>query len=183
MHWIYQFSQQKLSWAILAASALGLLLAALYFQHMMDLQPCINCIYQRTAVIGILIAAIVPLVYNHFATRLIAFFIWGYSCIQGLIVAREHLDVIFSTSLIPKICDIVPNFPASMPMHEWIPSVFGATGSCNENSWQFLGMGMANWMQIIFGVYLAILGFVLVAQLLCRFISPKGNESRNLPGR
>lgn len=173
MNWIYQFNQQKISWAILAVSALGLLFTALYFQHVMDLQPCINCIYQRTAVIGVLVAAIIPLIYNHFATRLIAYFIWAYSCIQGIIVARVHLDVIFSKSLLPAVCDIVPNFPALLPIHEWIPSVFGATGSCNENSWQFLGMGMANWMQIIFSVYLAILGLVLLAQLWCKFISPK----------
>lgn len=175
MQWIYQFSQQKLSWAILAVSALGLLLAALYFQHMMGLQPCINCIYQRTAVIGILVAGIIPLIYMHFATRILAFFVWAYSCIQGIIVARAHLDIIFSKSPFPAICDIVPKFPTFMPMHEWVPSIFAATGSCNENSWQFLGLGMANWLQIIFSVYLVILGVVLVAQLWCRFISPKSN--------
>lgn len=176
MNWIYQFSQQKLSWALLGASAFSLLLAALYFQHVMDLQPCINCIYQRTAVIGVLIAALIPLLYNHFTTRYIAFFVWGYSCIQGINVAREHLDVIFSTSIIPPVCDIVPNFPSFMPLHELIPSVFGATGSCNENSWQFFGMGMANWLQIIFSVYLAILGIVLMAQIWCKFIRPANNN-------
>jgi len=172
MQWIYQFSQQKRSWVLLAVSALSFLLAALYFQHAMDLRPCINCIYQRTAVIGILIAAIIPLIFMHFMTRLIAFFIWGYSGIQGIVVAREHLDIIFSKSPFPAVCDIFPNFPSFMPLHEWIPSVFAATGSCNENSWQFLGMGMANWLQVIFSIYLVILCLVLISQLWCKFFRP-----------
>lgn len=175
MQWIYKFSQQKLSWIILAASGLALLLAALYFQHVMDLRPCINCIYQRTAVIGVLLAAIIPLFYNHSMTRLFAYIIWGYSCIQGLIVVRTHLDIIFSTSPFPPICDIVPNFPSFMPLHEWLPSIFAATGICNENSWQFLGMGMANWMQIIFSVYLGILVLVVLAQIWGKFFAPKNN--------
>lgn len=161
MQWIYQFSQQKLAWLLLSLSALSLLLAALYFQHAMDLQPCIKCIYQRTAVVGVLLAGMLPLIYNHITTRVLAYLVWAYSAIQGLISAREHLDIIFAANPFLAVCDIIPNFPAFMPLHEWIPSIFAATGECNENSWQFLGMGMANWLQIIFIGYIVALFVVL----------------------
>lgn len=167
MQWIFQFSQQKRSWGIFALSALGLLTAALYFQHAMDLQPCIKCIYQRTAVIGLLIAALIPLIYNHLYTRVVAFAVWAYSCYEGIRVAQEHLDIIFASNPFANICDIVPNFPSFLPLHEWVPAVFSAPGDCNENSWQFLGMGMASWMLIIFSVYLVVLAVVLLANVWC----------------
>jgi disulfide bond formation protein DsbB len=173
MQWIYVFSQQKRAWVLLALSAFGLLLTALYFQHSMDLQPCINCIYQRTAVIGVLMAAIIVLLYNHIFTRIAAFFVWAYSCIQGILVAREHLDVIFAINPFVNVCDIVPNFPSFMPLHEWLPAIFGATGDCSENRWQFVGMGMASWMQIVFSIYLLILVVVVVANVYCRLLNKK----------
>lgn len=164
MQWLYQFSCSKKSWLMLALSAFGLLFAALYFQHALDHYPCIKCVYQRTAVIGILIAAMIPIVYNHWLARVSAFIIWGYSALQGLFAAREHLEVVFATNPFAAACEFVPNFPSFMPLHDWLPAIFDATGECNDNRWQFLSMGMASWMQIIFSVYLAVLAIILIAQ-------------------
>lgn len=164
MQGINQLSRTKMPWALLALSSGGLLLAALYFQHVMDLQPCIKCIYQRTAVIGILIAALIPLIYNHLATRILAMFVWAYSAYEGLLSAREHIEVIFADDMFFAVCGFVPDFPSFLPLHEWIPSIFAATGSCEENSWQFMSMGMAQWLQIIFSAYLLVLAIVVVAQ-------------------
>lgn len=171
MHWINEFSKSKLSWLLLFSSSMGLFLAALYFQHVMDLRPCIQCIYQRTAVVGIVIAGIIPLLYNSFPTRVLGYGIWGYSAFKGLISAREHLEIIFASNPFANICDIVPNFPSFMPLHEWLPSIFAATGECNENSWQFLGMGMASWLQVIFIGYLIALAIVVVGNIASQFIN------------
>lgn len=170
---LYQFSGRKISWGILAISALGLLVAALVFQHVYGHAPCIKCIYQRTAVIGIFIAAIVPLLYNHWLTRLSGFAIWAYSAAQGLASAREHLDVINATNPFFTSCEFVPNFPSFMPLHEWMPAIFDATGECNDNRWQFLGMGMASWMQIIFSIYLVVLAIILLAHVSYRLKNKK----------
>lgn len=175
MQSIYHFSQQRISWALLALSAFGLLMSALYFQHAMDLQPCTKCIYQRTAVIGLLLAGILPLLYKHIITRILAYAIWAYSAVEGLIVARAHLDVIFAKNPFANICEIFPNFPSFMPLHEWLPAIFAATGQCDDNTWQFAGMGMANWMQIIFSMYIAVLVVVLVANVWCGIIKTKNS--------
>ncbi len=171
MHWINEFSKSKLAWLLLFSSSMGLFLAALYFQHVMDLRPCIQCIYQRTAVVGIVIAGIIPLLYNSFPTRMLGYGIWGYSAFKGLMSAREHLEIIFASNPFANICDIVPNFPSFMPLHEWLPSIFAATGECNENSWQFLGMGMASWLQMIFIGYLTALAIVVVGNIASQFIN------------
>jgi disulfide bond formation protein DsbB len=104
----------------------------------------------------------------HRYTRLAAYAIWAYSAFQGLMSSREHLEVIFASNPFLNVCDIVPNFPSFLPLHEWIPAIFGARGECNDNSWQFLNMGMASWMQILFIAYLVALILVIASSLYAK---------------
>lgn len=161
-----QWSKQRSSWALLFCSALALVLTALYFQHAQNLQPCIKCIYQRTAVFGILFAALIPLLSNSGLTRLVAYVIWGVSAIWGFLIAYEHVDILTAANPFFATCDIVPNFPSWLPLHEWFPDVFAAPGDCLDNSWQFAGMGMAQWMMVIFGFYTILLFVVATARLI-----------------
>lgn len=155
------FSLSKVSWMLLSGACIILLLCALSFQHIFGLEPCIKCIYQRMAVIGILIASILPLLYNHISIRCVSYCLWGFSAFKGLQVAREHLALINSTNPFMAICDIVPNFPSFAPLHEWFPAVFAAPGDCLDDTWQFLGLGMINWMVVIFTMFLVALSLVI----------------------
>lgn len=167
-----QWSKQRSSWALLFISALTLELTALYFQHGMGLQPCIKCIYQRTAMFGILFGALLPLLHNTSLTRLIAYGIWGLSAVWGFMIAYEHVDILSAPNPFFAPCEIVPNFPSWLPLHEWLPDVFAATGDCLDDSWQFAGMGMAQWMMVVFGFYVALLVVVLAARLIHIFKRP-----------
>jgi protein dithiol:quinone oxidoreductase len=163
---LQRWPESTLPWRLLGLSALGLVATALYFQHVMDLQPCIKCIYQRTAVIGILISALLPSIWQHSISRLLGFIGWGVASIWGFFIAHEHVDILFAANPFFAICDIVPNFPAFMPLHEWLPAIFGATGDCSENSWQFAGMGMAEWMRIIFASYAIVWALMLMLRVV-----------------
>ena len=163
------WAERKSAWLLLLATSLGLEITALYFQHVNGLTPCIMCIYQRTAMWGIVVAAAIVLIANNLITRLLAYAVWGYSAVKGYLIAGEHLEIIFSDDPFFSTCEIVPNFPSWAPLHEWIPAVFEAKGDCLENSWQFMSMGMAEWMQIIFATYFV----ALVLVLLSRFINKK----------
>lgn len=159
------WAESKSAWLTLFMSSALLIVTALYFQHIMDLQPCIKCIYQRTAVFGILVSSLMPLIWQHSITRLLGFIGWGVASIWGFLIAHEHVDMLFAANPFFVVCDIIPNFPAFMPLHEWLPAVFGATGDCSENSWQFLDMGMAQWMRIIFGIYAVTWLIMLISRL------------------
>ena len=159
------WAESKSAWLTLFMSSALLIVTALYFQHIMDLQPCIKCIYQRTAVFGILVSSLMPLIWQHSITRLLGFIGWGVASIWGFLIANEHVDMLFAANPFFVVCDIIPNFPAFMPLHELLPAVFGATGDCSENSWQFLDMGMAQWMRIIFGIYAVTWLIMLISRL------------------
>ncbi|WP_100656805.1 disulfide bond formation protein DsbB [Alteromonas flava] len=166
------WSKQRSSWALLFVSALGFELTALYFQHGQGLEPCIKCIYQRTAMFGILFAALIPLLLNTPLTRLVGYIIWGISAVWGFLIAYEHVDILTAANPFFATCDIVPNFPSWLPLHEWLPAIFAAPGDCLDNSWQFAGFGMAQWMMVIFGFYSSLLLVVIGARSIDIFKRP-----------
>ncbi|WP_218355278.1 disulfide bond formation protein DsbB [Alteromonas lipotrueiana] len=166
---ISRAAAHKGAWLILFLSALALEIAALYFQYGLGLAPCIMCIYQRTAMYGIVLAGLLVVLINHSVTRFLGFTAWLVSAGWGWLIASEHVEILHASNPFFASCEIVPNFPAFMPLHEWLPAIFAAKGDCMEDGWRFMSMGMAEWMMIIFAAYF-ITGVVV---LTCRLIGKK----------
>lgn len=160
---ISTFHLSRQSWGLLALSAALLEATALYFQYGMGLEPCIMCIYQRFAMLGILAAGLVGLLApRSFMVRSLAFASWGVGSIWGYLLAREHIAMQTTTDPFAFTCDFVPNFPEFMPLHEWFPSFFAATGDCGSIDWSFMGLTMPGWMEIIFAAYSVVFIFFLL---------------------
>ena len=168
LHKLALWSETKSSWAVLFFTALGLQIAALYFQYGMGLEPCIMCIYQRVAVYGIVLSALLVLLVNNVVTRVIGLIGWAVSAGWGFAIAREHVGILNNSNPFVTTCEFVPNFPSWAPLHEWVPVLFEAKGLCDEDTWQFLSMGMADWMSIIFGLYTIAVVLVLASRFVAR---------------
>ncbi|WP_199608824.1 disulfide bond formation protein DsbB [Flocculibacter collagenilyticus] len=155
---------QRWPWIILAVTALAFEIIALYFQYGMGLEPCIMCIYQRTAVFGVLFAAIIAAISpQNILFRLAGFIGWGVSAIWGTLIALEHVEMQTNTNPFAFFtCEIEPNFPSWMPLHHWIPSIFEATGSCDSIDWQFLGFSMPQWMIVVFAAYSVVFALMFI---------------------
>lgn len=167
MKFISNLATDSRAWFLLTVSVLGLEIVALYFQYVMGLNPCIMCIYQRTALWGIFFAGIVGSLGNHLLIiRLLAYIIWGGSSVWGLLIAIEHVDMQTSAFSFMYVCEIVPNFPQWAPLHEWLPALFEANGDCGDINWQFSGFSMPQVMVAVFAVYSAILGLLLAVRLI-----------------
>ncbi|WJG08200.1 disulfide bond formation protein DsbB [Aliiglaciecola sp. LCG003] len=162
------WAEQRWAWMSLFITALLLEAVALYFQYGMDLKPCIMCIYQRAAVFGVLFAGLIPSIHNNILTRLLGFLVWGTSAVWGLLVAIEHVDIQTAVNPFFASCEIVPNFPSFMPLHNWLPNIFAATGDCGNIDWQFLDLSMPQWMIVIFAVYSLMFVLVLFSRLFTR---------------
>lgn len=161
MKFLSNLTTNSTSWLLLALSALGLEVCALFFQYAMDLAPCIMCVYQRVAIFAIVLAGLVGFAGCKFLlTRLIAYVLWGIGSIWGLLIALEHVEIQANSGSLFFSCDIVPNFPTWAPLHEWLPALFEATGDCGEINWQFMGYSMPQWMILVYGVY--VVAFVII---------------------
>jgi len=155
-------------WLLLAFSALALELSALYFQYVLDLAPCIMCVYQRLAILAIFFAgAIGTLGHKSALARTLAYSLWGVGAIWGTIIALEHVDMQNNSGSFFFSCEFIPNFPTWAPLHEWLPFLFEATGDCGEISWQFLNYSMPHWMVVVYSAYTIAFGLVLINRLIC----------------
>ncbi len=163
-----QFSKQRLSWLLLLVIIIGFELCALYFQHVMMLAPCVMCVYERVAMLGIAgFAAIGLLQPNNPLVRWVGLLGWAYSSYRGLELAREHVNYQFNPS--PFVtCDFFPNFPSWAPLNEWVPWMFEPTGDCSKVVWQFFDLSMPQWLVVIFAGNLIACGVIMLSQFFIR---------------
>lgn len=158
-----RYSKYRAAWLLLALTAFTLALVALYFQHVLLLNPCVLCIYQRCALCGIVTAGIIGAIAPTTPLRFAGLVIWLYSAWQGLQLALTHVDIQLHPS--PFItCDFFVDFPAWLPLDKWLPSIFSANSDCALRQWCFLSLEMSQWMIVIFGAYLVIAVIILLAQ-------------------
>ena len=127
------------------------------------------CIYQRTAVLGLLAAGVIGAINPQaMVCRVVAFVSWGISAIWGYFIAKEHIAMQNNTDPFAFSCAFEPNFPSFMPLHEWIPSFFAATGDCGNIDWQFASLSMPAWMEVIFAAFSVVFLVVIISRLVCK---------------
>lgn len=161
-----QLSLQRWPWLLLAASALTMELCALFFQHVMELEPCVMCVYERLTMLAIVAAGLIgassP---NNILVRLVAFATWAVGAVWGLLLAIEHTDYQMNPSPFAT-CDFYPNFPSWLPLHELFPWLFNPTGYCSDIVWTFLDYSMPQWLIVSFSIYTALLLIIAITALL-----------------
>ncbi len=164
MKFLKQLSTKRFSWLLLALSALLLELAALYFQYgEMQLQPCVLCIYERTAVMGIFLAGLIGAIAPQLLIfRCAGFLLWGSSAVWGLMLAFEHSGI--QQNSMTASCDFIAKFPAWAKLDEWFPLLFNPTGFCDEIQWRFLEYTMPQTMAGVYVLYLLVLVVVIASQ-------------------
>lgn len=165
-HSFAQWPEQRSSWVLLALSATALVIAALYFQHGLALEPCEQCIYQRTAMIALALGAWFCAIKPQLLLfRVVGYISWVWAAFSGLTRAHYHVWVQTGMNALFSQCNLEPNFPSWLPLHEWLPNIFAITGLCSDANWQFLSLAMSEWMRIIFAFYFLLAIFIITFRL------------------
>lgn len=160
------FSQQRLAWGLLLTAVIFFELCALFFQHVMNLAPCVMCIYERVAMLGIGGAALIGLIApNINVVRYVGLVGWLFASIQGFMLASQHVDYQMHPSPFAT-CDIFVQFPSWAPLNQWLPQMFEAYGDCSEIVWQWLGLSMPQWLVIIYAASAVIALCFIALQLV-----------------
>ncbi|WP_024870741.1 disulfide bond formation protein DsbB [Tolumonas lignilytica] len=167
IEFIRKITQNRIAWAILFGSTLFLEICGMVFQHVMGLQPCVMCIYQRIAILGIMSGAIIGFLNpKNLLVRWSGLLIWAYSSVEGLRLALRHTDIQLHPSPF-NTCDLYVAFPQWLPLDQWMPWFFKATGDCSEIQWQFLTWVMPQWLIVAFGIY-TVTSFIVIASNLIK---------------
>ena len=137
----------RLWYVLVAVAVLCLMLTGLYFQHVMLLEPCPLCVFQRIAFLWIGgFALLAALFYPERLGRWLFSGLIVLGSIAGAGVAARH---VWLQNLPP---DAVPDcgpglsyMVDTLPFHEMIAKVLSGDGDCAEVKWAFLGMSMPMW--------------------------------------
>ncbi|MDP4943980.1 disulfide bond formation protein DsbB [Alishewanella sp. SMS8] len=159
-------SLKRWPWLLLAFTALLFEASGLYFQYVLNFQPCIKCIYIRAAFLGILVAGLIgAFAPRHPLGRFVANLAWLGAALYGFWQAQELVAIEqtlasggFTT------CALFADFPSWLALDRWFPAVFEVTGTCGGVSWQFASLSMAQWSRIIMFSYSVVSVVVLASQ-------------------
>ena len=137
----------------------GLLGYALYAQHVLGLEPCPLCVFQRVAVLALGFVFLAAYVHRPGQT--------GARVYGGLAAVAAGAGIAFAWRqlwLQSLPADQVPecgpglNFIMDVfPFWEAVKMVFQGSGDCAKIDWTFLGLSMAAW------VLISLVGLVLLA--------------------
>lgn len=158
---IKSLSLQRWPWLLLTACALLLDGVALTLQHLLEVEPCNECIYIRVGVLGVgvagLIGALAPRI---LAIRAVAFAAWlgalGWSLYRATILLNLERIVREGGE---ASCARFKGFPDWMALDRWLPNVFEPRAMCGTVSWTFLNQSVTFWIAV------ALWGLALVATL------------------
>ncbi|GLS84351.1 disulfide bond formation protein DsbB [Paraferrimonas haliotis] len=150
-----QFAHSRKSWGALLGFVVLFEACALTFQYLFDYQPCIMCVYQRAALLGIGLAAVIGSIRPaHWLWRSIAWLVWLIAATWGTQIAHELVQLQTNPSPF-HVCSFTPEF--WLPLDQWMPWLLQPTGSCTDELWQFAGLTMAQWTRVMFA------GFTIAA--------------------
>lgn len=155
------FSLSRTSWTLLLLFVIFFTACAVVFQHVMNLAPCVMCIYERIAMLSIGGFAIIGMINpNSTILRWVGLAGWGASAYKGLMLSLEHVH--YQTSIFAT-CEAL-SLPSWAPLNVWFPQFFEAPGDCSEIAWEFLTLSMPQWLVIIFAGNLLALGVIVLSQ-------------------
>ncbi|MDH3310570.1 MAG: disulfide bond formation protein B [Gammaproteobacteria bacterium] len=141
----------------------GLMGAALFFQYVMNLEPCPLCIFQRIFVIVIGLVLLAGALHN---PETLGRRVYGGLTVPaaalGAGVAGRHVwiqNLPFDQQ--PGCGYSLNDMLESFPLQKTLKLVFEGSGGCGQVLWSFLGLSMPGWV-LLFFLGFTVLGFLLI---------------------
>ncbi|MGO0308248.1 disulfide bond formation protein B [Endozoicomonas acroporae] len=167
---IHGWQSLRVTWLIMFATALFLELCALGFQYILHMDPCERCVYQRLAVLVLMFAPLVIIISpTQLFFRITGYTLWIAGALYGLKEAIAQMADYAEFNPFSSSCSFRPTFPFDLPLYEWWPSLFMPTGLCGADDWTLLTLNMAEWMVVIFSIYLLAAATCIISSLYARF--------------
>jgi protein dithiol:quinone oxidoreductase len=128
----------------------ALMAYALYSEHILGLEPCPLCIFQRVAVIAVGVLFLIAAVHNPGKQGAIFYGILiVVAALTGIGIAARHLWIQAQPPGTVAACGAGLDYMMEiLPLQEVIATVLTGSGECGTVNWQFLGLAMPGWVLI-----------------------------------
>jgi len=153
-------------WFLLVALACASMLGyGLYVQHVLFIDPCPLCVFQRLAFMWIGVVSLLAFIHNPGTTgRWIYTSLFATGGVIGTTIAGRH---VWLQNLPPDQvpdCGMGLNYMLeTMPFSEVLSEVLHGSGECAEIDWIFLGLSMPNWALFWF-IGLTVATIIVIAR-------------------
>lgn len=138
--------------AITAASMGG----ALYFQHVLGLQPCPLCVLQRIAIIFTGVFAAIGLLVRGPRGQILASVLTAISALIGAGIAGWQSWILIYPPEALSCGRPFQWFHDDFPLSEWLPKLFRGDGDCLAVDWTLFGLAIPNLSLLAFILLLAL---------------------------
>lgn len=153
-------TRQRRRWANLAGlgAVVGLIGYALFAEHVLGLEACPLCIFQRMAFIGVGAVFLVAGLHSPAGAMAKVYGVLGLAvAVVGAVIAGRHVYIQnLPADQVPACGPGLEYMMDAFPLLEALELVFTGSGECAEVNWSFLGVSMPGW---------AFVWFVLLAAL------------------
>ena len=128
----------------------GLMGYALYAEHVLYLDPCPLCVFQRIAVIALGVIFLIAAVHNPGKKgRRVYAILLGVAGAGGVAVAARHVHLQnLPPDQVPSCGPDLSYMLDTLPLGDALRMVFEGSGECATVDWQFLGLSMPAWVLI-----------------------------------
>lgn len=131
----------------------------LYLQHVVGLEPCPLCIFQRVAFIALGLVFLVAALHGPGKTGAVGYAVIGGVCAAtGAGIAARHVWLqSLPADQVPACGPGLAYMLEQFPLMRMLQNVLSGSGECAESGWLFLGLSIAGW---------SLLWFVLLGGLM-----------------
>lgn len=129
----------------------GMMAYALFAQHVLKLEPCNLCIFQRIAVIAMGLWFLVAAIHGGASqtVRRVYGTLLGLSAAFGVAVAGRHVYIqSLPADEVPACGPSLDYLMDAFPMGEALRLVFFGSGRCADIDWSLFGLSMPAWVLI-----------------------------------
>ena len=149
---------RKTVWLVFAVAAAGVC-ASLLAQYVWGMNPCVMCIQQRLALVGIALVSplclLLPLAARWARTAAAA--VISLPALFGLYIAVKQIHLQSLPLLEQPPCGAPWTFRLrGAPLFDWYEPLIRGTGACGE-VYRVLGVPLAWWSAVFFSVVLVVL--------------------------
>ena len=138
---------------------------ALYAQHVLGLEPCPLCIFQRVAVIAVGVLFLIAALHNPSSNKgaLAYGVLIDLAALVGIGISARHIWIQAQPPGSVAACGADLNYLLEiMPVTDVINKVLFGSGECGKVDWTLLGLSMPWWVLIslaVLGIWAAWVNF------------------------
>ena len=151
--------------ALICAAGIAMLAFGLYLQHVVGLEPCPMCIVQRYALVLVAIVAGITAMASRKSLLITGSGLMTVLSGLGAFVAARQSFLQWYPPEIASCGRDLYGMIETFPLKRAIPMIFKGSGDSTKIDWTFLGLSIANWSLVCFGL-IALLGLALVFRQL-----------------